>query len=141
MWKQLNGEDQTAVKQMTELFKVKYNKELTEPQVTAILKDGEKTFRAMYNPTEIDAMFKKPGELYQFIKTNIAGMDANGIDEVLTSVGLGIRRNALFGMNKADFSDISKLVEIKNTEVDPNKQAIAMKELRIRLDQIQSFAE
>lgn len=144
MWKKLNGEDKLAVEQMTELFETKYNKKLTEPQVTGILNEGEKTIRGMYNPVDIDAIFKKPGELYQFIKTNIDGMDANGIDEVLTGNGLGIRRNVFLGMSKSDFSDMTNLIKIKNmdavSDFDIKRQAIALKEIRVKLDQISNYA-
>lgn len=145
MWKKLNGEDKIAVEQMKDLFKIKYNKELTEPQITGILNEGEKTLRGMYNPADIDMMFKKPGELYRFIKTNIDGMDANGIDEVLSGNGLGIRRNVFLGMSKSDFSDMMNLIKVKNmdavSDFDMKRQAIAMKEIRVKLDQISNYAE
>lgn len=145
MWKHMNGDEQTATKEMVELFKTKFQKEFTEPQVAGIMRDGEKTFRALYNSAEIDAMFKKPGELFQFIKKNIEGMDANGIDEVLAGNGFGIRRNVLVGMSKSDFSDISNLIKIKNMEatndMQDNQKIFARKEIQIKLGEILKFAE
>lgn len=141
----MDGADKQAVQEMIPLFKEKFGKELTEIQMAGIMKDGEKTFRALYNPAEIDTMFKKPGELYRFIKTNIDGMDANGIDEVLTGNGLGIKRNVFLGMSKDDFSSIANLLPIKNmvatTDQDIKRQALAIKEIQIKTDEINAFAE
>lgn len=145
MWKFMNGEEKEAVQDMIPVFKSKFGKDFSNEQMAGIMKDGEQVYRSMYNATDIDNTFKKPGELFKFIKTNIDGMDANDIDEVLTANGLGIRRNVFFGMPKEDFAQLSNLYPIKNmdakTDADIQRQIFATREIRNKMDEISLFAE
>ena len=65
-------------------------------------------------------------------------MDELGIDQVLDGTGLGITRNVLVGMKKEDFKEMSKLLEIPET--DATRYRLAQAAISSKVAEIDSFA-
>lgn len=66
-------------------------------------------------------------------------MDEYGIDQVLDGNGLGVSRNVLVGMNKADFNDISKLMQVPETE--PVRYRLAKSAIDTKMAEMESFVK
>lgn len=142
------GESGPAVSALQKVYKTKFGIEKNAEEVKNELDSAVKIMYDTYDPKTMSDLFNKPGQIYDFLKSNVESLSKNEGEHQLNAGGLLVGLNTFVGLSKDDFADITKLeaiakkpVPAKPTDNQARSAVLAKQEFDKQLSQIQEFAK
>ena len=87
------GDEEAAVKFMSKAYKEKFGIEKDPDQIRNELQSAVKIAYDTYDPGVMKNLFEKPGQMYDFLRTNVDSMLKSGSERQLNAGGLMIGLN------------------------------------------------
>ena len=142
------GDEEAAVKFMGKAYKEKFGIEKDAEQIRNELQSAVKIAYDTYDPATMKTLFEKPGQMYDFLRSNVDSMLKNGGEHQLNAGGLMVGLNTFSGLSKDEFADVTKLeaaarkpIPAKPTTAEAKSAVFAKQEFQKQLSQIQEFAK